>query len=48
MGKWAKQWEPVPAGRYRLDWHEVEHETERMTLADEIVIPDHTLVEIEL
>jgi Ca-activated chloride channel family protein len=49
-GTWAGQWEPVPVppGRYRLDWHEVEHGTERMTLADEIVIPDHTLVEVEL
>ena len=34
-------------GRYRLDWHEAQHETQRMTLADEIVIPDHTLVEVE-
>ena len=49
-GKWAGKWEPVPVppGRYRLDWHESQHETERMTLADEIVIPESTLVEIEL
>lgn len=49
-GKWAGKWEPVPVppGRYRLDWHESEHETERMTLADELVIPASTLVEIEL
>ena len=49
-GTWEGQWEPVPVppGRYRLDWYEVQHETERMTLAEEIVIPAHTLVEIEL
>jgi len=49
-GTWAERWEPIPVppGRYRLDWHEVQHETERMTLVDEIVIPDHTLVEVEL
>ena len=49
-GTWGKRWEPVPVppGRYRLDWWEAEHQTQRMTLAEELVIPAHTLVEIEL
>ncbi len=49
-GTWAGGWEPIPVppGRYRLDWHEEQHGTQRMTLVEEFVIPDHTLVEIEL
>lgn len=49
-GKFAGSWSPVPLppGRYRLDWWEDEHRTERMTLIEEFEVPESTLVEVEL
>lgn len=45
-GKWAPI--PLPPGRYRLDWWEKEHETERMTLIEEFIVEPSTFMEIEL
>ena len=49
-GTWVKNWQaiPIPPGRYRLDWWEIEHGTKRMTLIDEFTVPEHTLVEVQL
>jgi len=46
MGKWAPV--PLPPGRYKLDWWEDKHGSERMTLLDEFVIESGTLVEMEM
>jgi Mg-chelatase subunit ChlD len=49
-GKNAGQWEPVPLppGRYRLDWKEDQHNSERMTLLEEFSIEPGSLVEFEM
>lgn len=46
MGKWAPV--PLPPGRYKLDWWEDKHGSERMTLLDEFEIESGTLVEFEM
>ena len=39
---------PLPPGRYRLDWHENEHRTKRMTLAEEFKLDPGVLLEIQM
>lgn len=39
---------PLPPGRYRLDWHEDEHRTKRMTLAEEFQLSPGVLLEIQM
>jgi len=46
LGKWEPI--PLPPGRYKLDWWEDEHGSERMTLVDEFEIEPGTLVEFEM
>jgi len=43
-------WDPLvaPPGRYRLDWWENQHESKRITLADEVVLEPGTAVELEM
>ncbi|MFH1153732.1 MAG: VWA domain-containing protein [Pseudomonadota bacterium] len=39
---------PLPPGRYRLDWWESEHGSQRQTLAEEIVVEPGSILEVEL
>lgn len=45
-GNWAPV--PLPPGRYRLDWQEKQHGSDRITLLDEFTIESGTLVEFEM
>lgn len=49
-GKSRGKWEgiPLPPGRYRLDWREEQHGTDRITLLDEFTIEPGALVEFEM
>ena len=46
MGKWEPV--PLPPGRYKLDWWDDEHGSQRMTLLDEFEIEPGALVEFEM
>jgi Ca-activated chloride channel family protein len=50
--RWAgsREFEPIPLppGRYRLDWHENEHRTKRLTLAEEFNLDPGVLLEIQM
>lgn len=43
-------WKPVPLppGRYRLDWWEHQHNSQRITLVDEFELQDGVLAELEM
>ncbi|SMD05766.1 Ca-activated chloride channel family protein [Desulfocicer vacuolatum DSM 3385] len=43
---WAPQ--PLPPGKYRLDWWEDQHNATRQTLIDSFEIPPHTMIEMEI
>lgn len=43
---WSPQ--PLPPGKYRLDWWEDQHNAKRQTLIDSFDVPPHTLVEMEI
>ncbi len=39
---------PLPPGRYKVDWWQVEHGTKRQTLMDELRVEPGTVLELEL
>jgi Ca-activated chloride channel family protein len=43
---WSPQ--PLPPGKYRLDWWEDQHNSKRQTLIDSFEVPPHTMIEMEI
>ncbi len=46
QGTWEPQ--PLPPGRYRMDWWDVEHGSKRETLVDELPVEAGVLLEMEI
>ena len=46
----SETWEPLPLppGRYRLEWWEEQHGSQRTTLAEEVELPAGVLLEVEM